>query len=89
MEALWREYEAASSPEALLVKDFDKLEMIMQVSNSTWVLVLLFWRVTRAVLLKDFDKLEMIMQASSSTGDLPALGLSGHGLGGRPRGQLL
>lgn len=27
---LWAEYEAASSPEALLVKDFDKFEMIMQ-----------------------------------------------------------
>ncbi len=28
---LWHEYEAAASPEALLVKDFDKLEMIIQV----------------------------------------------------------
>ncbi|KAF9991100.1 HD domain-containing protein 2 [Mortierella antarctica] len=27
---LWAEYEAASTPEALLVKDFDKFEMIMQ-----------------------------------------------------------
>lgn len=27
---LWHEYEAAQSPEALLVKDFDKLEMIIQ-----------------------------------------------------------
>ncbi|KAG0213059.1 HD domain-containing protein 2 [Mortierella sp. GBA30] len=27
---LWDEYEAASTPEALLVKDFDKFEMIMQ-----------------------------------------------------------
>lgn len=29
VESLWLEYEAASSPEALLVKDFDKLEMIV------------------------------------------------------------
>ncbi|KAG2438589.1 hypothetical protein HXX76_005139 [Chlamydomonas incerta] len=29
VESLWLEYEAASSPEALLVKDFDKLEMIL------------------------------------------------------------
>jgi putative hydrolase of HD superfamily len=29
--SLWREYEAGTSPEALLVKDFDKLEMIIQV----------------------------------------------------------
>lgn len=29
VESLWLEYEAASSPEALLVKDFDKLEMII------------------------------------------------------------
>ena len=29
---LWNEYEAGSSPVALLVKDFDKLEMIIQVS---------------------------------------------------------
>ncbi len=28
--ALWNEYEAASSPEALLVKDADKLEMVYQ-----------------------------------------------------------
>ncbi|KAH0912768.1 hypothetical protein HID58_036089 [Brassica napus] len=27
---LWREYEANASPEAKLVKDFDKLEMILQ-----------------------------------------------------------
>jgi len=27
---LWREYEAQSSPESHLVKDFDKLEMIVQ-----------------------------------------------------------
>lgn len=27
---LWREYEANSSPEAKVVKDFDKLEMILQ-----------------------------------------------------------
>lgn len=33
VEALWNEYEAASSPEALLVKDLDKLEMIVQVRN--------------------------------------------------------
>lgn len=30
---LWQEYEAGASPEALLVKDFDKLEMILQVSS--------------------------------------------------------
>ncbi|KAG0237161.1 HD domain-containing protein 2 [Actinomortierella wolfii] len=30
ISALWAEYEAASTPEALLVKDFDKFEMIMQ-----------------------------------------------------------
>ncbi|KAF9199062.1 HD domain-containing protein 2 [Haplosporangium sp. Z 27] len=30
IEGLWNEYEAASTPEALLVKDFDKFEMIMQ-----------------------------------------------------------
>lgn len=30
VEALWHEYEAQSSPEAALVKDFDKLEMIIQ-----------------------------------------------------------
>ena len=30
IEALWREYEGAQSPEARLVKDFDKLEMILQ-----------------------------------------------------------
>ncbi len=29
VESLWLEYEAASSPEALLVKDFDKLEMVV------------------------------------------------------------
>ncbi|GIL85574.1 hypothetical protein Vretimale_13327 [Volvox reticuliferus] len=29
VESLWLEYEAAASPEALLVKDFDKLEMIL------------------------------------------------------------
>jgi len=28
--ALWREYDAASTPEARLVKDVDKLEMVMQ-----------------------------------------------------------
>ena len=28
--ALWREYEAAASPEARLVKDFDKFDMILQ-----------------------------------------------------------
>ena len=27
---LWEEYETQSSPEAKLVKDFDKLEMIIQ-----------------------------------------------------------
>ncbi|KAG0344053.1 HD domain-containing protein 2 [Podila humilis] len=30
ISGLWEEYEAAASPEALLVKDFDKFEMIMQ-----------------------------------------------------------
>ncbi|KAG0248764.1 HD domain-containing protein 2 [Actinomortierella ambigua] len=30
ISSLWAEYEAASTPEALLVKDFDKFEMIMQ-----------------------------------------------------------
>ncbi|KAG0024866.1 HD domain-containing protein 2 [Podila clonocystis] len=30
ISGLWAEYEAASTPEALLVKDFDKFEMIMQ-----------------------------------------------------------
>jgi putative hydrolase of HD superfamily len=30
VEALWHEYEAQSSPESHLVKDFDKLEMIIQ-----------------------------------------------------------
>ena len=30
ISGLWTEYEAATSPEALLVKDFDKFEMIMQ-----------------------------------------------------------
>ncbi|KAK2078527.1 hypothetical protein QBZ16_003367 [Prototheca wickerhamii] len=30
MESLWREYEAGSTPEAAIVKDFDKLEMILQ-----------------------------------------------------------
>mmetsp|Transcript_22481 Transcript_22481/g.66948 ORF Transcript_22481/g.66948 Transcript_22481/m.66948 type:complete len:126 (-) Transcript_22481:222-599(-) len=28
--SLWHEYEGASTPEAQLVKDFDKLEMIVQ-----------------------------------------------------------
>jgi putative hydrolase of HD superfamily len=28
--SLWEEYEVAATPEALLVKDFDKFEMIMQ-----------------------------------------------------------
>ncbi|PRW56098.1 HD domain-containing 2-like [Chlorella sorokiniana] len=30
IEALWHEYEQGQSPEARLVKDFDKLEMILQ-----------------------------------------------------------
>lgn len=30
LKALWDEYEAGTSPEARLVKDFDKLEMILQ-----------------------------------------------------------
>ncbi|KAI1297781.1 hypothetical protein EDD11_006929 [Mortierella claussenii] len=30
ISGLWEEYEAASTPEALLVKDFDKFEMVMQ-----------------------------------------------------------
>lgn len=30
VEVLWHEYEAQSSPESHLVKDFDKLEMIIQ-----------------------------------------------------------
>ncbi|KAF9426082.1 HD domain-containing protein 2 [Podila epigama] len=30
ISGLWAEYEAAATPEALLVKDFDKFEMIMQ-----------------------------------------------------------
>ncbi len=30
MRALWEEYEAGESPEAKLVKDFDKIEMIVQ-----------------------------------------------------------
>jgi putative hydrolase of HD superfamily len=30
VEVLWHEYEQQSSPEAHLVKDFDKLEMIIQ-----------------------------------------------------------
>ena len=30
IEALWEEYEKAASPEALLVKDLDKFEMIVQ-----------------------------------------------------------
>ncbi|KAF9398068.1 HD domain-containing protein 2 [Mortierella sp. AD011] len=30
IEELWHEYEAATTPEALLVKDFDKFEMIVQ-----------------------------------------------------------
>lgn len=29
VESLWQEYDGASSSEALLVKDFDKLEMII------------------------------------------------------------
>jgi putative hydrolase of HD superfamily len=33
LEELWREYEDATSPEACLVKDFDKLEMILQASE--------------------------------------------------------
>ena len=33
VEALWREYEAQATPEAHMVKDFDKLEMIIQVSR--------------------------------------------------------
>lgn len=31
VSALWREYEDQATPESHLVKDFDKLEMIMQV----------------------------------------------------------
>lgn len=34
VSSLWHEYEAAQTPEALLVKDFDKLEMIIQVRES-------------------------------------------------------
>lgn len=30
VESLWREYESQSTPESHLVKDFDKLEMIIQ-----------------------------------------------------------
>ncbi|KAI8113574.1 hypothetical protein M9435_003572 [Picochlorum sp. BPE23] len=30
IQALWREYEAGETPEAKLVKDFDKFEMIVQ-----------------------------------------------------------
>ena len=30
ISALWEEYESASTPEALLVNDFDKFEMIIQ-----------------------------------------------------------
>eukprot|EP00882_Tetradesmus_deserticola_P015811 GHRQ01016850.1.p4 GENE.GHRQ01016850.1~~GHRQ01016850.1.p4 ORF type:complete len:107 (-),score=36.04 GHRQ01016850.1:372-692(-) len=30
VDQLWQEYEQQSTPEAHLVKDFDKLEMIMQ-----------------------------------------------------------
>ena len=30
ISALWEEYEAATTPEALLVKDLDKFEMIVQ-----------------------------------------------------------
>lgn len=30
IESLWQEYEDGKSPEALMVKDFDKLEMILQ-----------------------------------------------------------
>ncbi|KAF9921607.1 HD domain-containing protein 2 [Linnemannia zychae] len=33
ISALWAEYEDASTPEALLVKDFDKFEMILQASE--------------------------------------------------------
>ena len=36
---MWREYEEGKSPEALLVKDFDKLEMIIQVNRLTRALV--------------------------------------------------
>ena len=32
--ALWEEYEAGVSPEALLLKDLDKLEMILQAYES-------------------------------------------------------
>lgn len=35
ISSLWHEYEAGSSPEALLVKDFDKLEMILQVTAAS------------------------------------------------------
>ena len=45
VEALWEEYEAAASPEALLVKDFDKLEMIVQV--WIWSFCLLLDRILR------------------------------------------
>jgi putative hydrolase of HD superfamily len=31
--ALWREYEAGATPEAALVKDFDKVEMILQAAE--------------------------------------------------------
>lgn len=30
LEVLWQEYESQSTPESHLVKDFDKLEMIIQ-----------------------------------------------------------
>lgn len=33
MEALWREYEAQQTPASHLVKDFDKLEMILQAAE--------------------------------------------------------
>jgi 5'-deoxynucleotidase YfbR-like HD superfamily hydrolase len=32
---LWHEYEAGETPEANLVKDFDKLEMIIQAGPAT------------------------------------------------------
>ncbi len=34
LEALWREYEEQTTPEAQLVKDFDKLEMILQAGTA-------------------------------------------------------
>lgn len=33
IESLWHEYEAGATEEAKLVKDFDKLEMILQASE--------------------------------------------------------